>query len=222
MPIAFATAWYSLAQRASVQKGQTVLIHNGASAVGQAAIVVAQHLSADVFVTVSSAEEQAVVEKYGVQKDRIMNAFAKGIMRLTNGQGVDVVLNSVRGEALRQTWHCVASFGHFIELGQEDILGNTGLDMAPFKHNITFIGVNMVELCRKGEKLAAALFDSVWQLFRQGQIKPPSTVSTFRYSQLEDAFTAAKVSSQIGKVVVVVDEDEEVMVMTLSQWLKIK
>jgi NADPH:quinone reductase-like Zn-dependent oxidoreductase/SAM-dependent methyltransferase len=220
IPIAFATAWYSLAQRASVQKGQSVLIHNGASAVGQASIIVAEHFSADVFVTVSSAEEQAIVETYGVQKERIMNAsdasFVKAIMRLTNGKGIDVVLNSLRGEALRQTWHCVAPFGYFIELGQEDILGNTGLDMAPFKHNITFIGVNLVELCRNGEKLAASIFDSVWQLFRQGKVKPPSVVSTFRYSQLEDAFNAAKSSSQIGKVVVVVDEDDEVMVMTLS------
>ncbi|KAK5055268.1 hypothetical protein LTR84_013018 [Exophiala bonariae] len=217
LPSAFATALYSLSERARLQKGQSVLIHNGACAVGQAAIMVAQHLQADVFVTVSNIEEQSVVEKYNIPSDRILNAsdagFVKGVKRLTNGQGMDVVVNSLTGEALRQTWHCVASFGHFIEVGQEDILGNTGLDMAPFSHNITFVGVNMIELCRKREKLAASLFDSVWQLLSQGHIKPLHAVSTFKYSQMEDAFNAARSSSQYGKVVVTVEEDDEVMIM---------
>lgn len=216
LPVAFATAWYSLAERARLQKGQSVLIHNGASAVGQAAITVAQHLQADVFVTVSNKEERSVVENYNVQRDRILNAgdvgFVKGVKRLTNGQGMDVVMNSLTGEALRQTWHCVAPFGYFIELGQEDIIGNTGLDMAPFKHNITFVGVNILELCRSRESLAASLFSSVWQMLREGHMKPLHAVSIFKYSQMEDAFNAAKSSTQIGKVVVTVEEEDEVLV----------
>ncbi|KAK0909413.1 DmX-like protein 2, partial [Friedmanniomyces endolithicus] len=101
--------------------------------------MVAEHLAGEVFATVSTAEEKAVVEKYNVKPENILNVaeaeFVKGVKRLTNGKGVDVVLNSLTGEALRQTWHCVAPFGYFIELGQQDILGNTGLDMGPFKHN---------------------------------------------------------------------------------------
>jgi len=216
LPVAFATAWYSLVERARLQKGQSVLIHNGASAVGQAAITVAQHLEADIFATVSNQEERSIVEKYNVQSDRILNSgdvgFVKGVKRLTNGQGMDVVMNSLTGEALRQTWHCVAPFGYFIELGQEDIDGNTGLDMEPFKHNITFVGVNILELCRKRESLAASLFSSVWQMLRQGLMKPLHAVSTFKYSQLEDAFNTAKSSTQIGKVVVTAQEEDEVMV----------
>ena len=42
-------------------------------------------------------------------------------MRMTGGRGVDVVLKSLAGEALRQTWHCLAWMGRFIEMGKRDI-----------------------------------------------------------------------------------------------------
>ena len=64
-------------------------------------------------------------------------------MRSTNGKGVDVVLNSLAGEALRQTWECIAMFGRFIEIGKKDILANSGLEMMPFLRNVTFAGVNL-------------------------------------------------------------------------------
>ncbi|KIW56108.1 hypothetical protein PV05_04791 [Exophiala xenobiotica] len=216
VPMAFATAWYALSLRARLAKGQRVLIHNAASAVGQASIMVAEHLAGEVLATVSTAEEKAVVEKYNVKPENILNVadaeFVKGVKRLTNGKGVDVVLNSLTGEALRQTWHCVAPFGYFIELGQQDILGNTGLDMGPFKHNVTFIGVNLQELCRSNEQLAASLFCEVWELLSLGQIKPPQGLSTFKYSQMEEAFNAMQ-ASNIGKVVATVEDEDEVLIV---------
>ncbi|KAK6383872.1 Type I Iterative PKS [Exophiala oligosperma] len=216
LPMAFATAWYALSLRVRLGKDQSVLIHNGASAVGQASIMVAQHLGGEVFVSVSTAEEKAVVQKYGVKNDNILSVtdaeFVRGIKRLTNGKGVDVVLNSLRGEALRQTWHCVAPFGYFIELGQEDILGNTGLDMGPFKHNVTFIGVNLLELCRSGEQIAATLFGAVWELLKDGKIQPPQGLSQYKYSQMEGAFNAMQ-STGIGKVIMTVEDGDEVLIV---------
>ncbi|KAL6244509.1 Type I Iterative PKS [Rhinocladiella similis] len=216
LPTAFATAWYALSLRARLGKGQSVLIHNGASAVGQASIMVAQHLGGEVFVTVSTAEEKAAVVKYGVKNDNILNVtdaeFVRGIKRLTNGKGVDVVLNSLKGEGLRQTWHCVAPFGYFIELGQEDILGNTGLDMGPFKHNVTFVGVNLLELCRSNEQLAATLFGAVWELLKEGKTLPPQGLSQYKYSQMEEAFNAMQ-STGIGKVIVTVEDGDEVLIV---------
>ena len=87
------------------------------------------------------------MDEHGIPADHVFNsrdlAFAKGIMRMTNGRGVDVVLNSLAGEALRKTWECIASGGRFIEVGKKDILGNTGLEMMPFLRNVTFGGVNI-------------------------------------------------------------------------------
>ena len=53
-------------------------------------------------------------------------------MRATNDRGVDVVLNSLAGEALRVSWHCLNKFGRFLEIGKADLFANTGLDMKVF------------------------------------------------------------------------------------------
>ena len=85
--------------------------------------------------------------EYDIPADHIFNsrdlAFAKGIMRMTHNKGVDVILNSLAGDALRKTWECIAQFGRFIEVGKKDILGNTGLEMSPFLRNVTFACVNI-------------------------------------------------------------------------------
>ena len=100
------------------------------------------------FATVGSDEKRSLIqETYHIPDDHIFNSrdltFSKAIMRSTKGQGVDVVLNSLAGEALRQTWECIAMFGRFIEIGKKDILANSGLEMEPFLRNVTFAGVNL-------------------------------------------------------------------------------
>ena len=116
------------------------------------AIQIAKYIGAEVFATVGSSEKRhLIMDTYKIPDDHIFNSrdltFAKGIMRSTNGQGVDVVLNSLAGEALRQTWECIAMFGRFIEIGKKDILANSGLEMMPFLRNVTFAGVNLEVSC---------------------------------------------------------------------------
>ncbi len=126
LPVVYSTAYYALYEAARLQPGETVLIHSAAGGVGQAAIILAQHLGAEIFTTVSSeAKKRLLVEKYEIKEDHIFNSrdesFAPGVMRMTKHRGVDVVLNSLAGEALRKSWHCLAWFGRFIEMGQKDI-----------------------------------------------------------------------------------------------------
>ena len=67
-------------------------------------IQIAQHVSAEIFVTVSSTEKRDLMKDCGIKDDHIFNSrdlsFTKGINRMTNGQGVDVVINTLTGEAL--------------------------------------------------------------------------------------------------------------------------
>ena len=114
---------------------------------GQAAIQIAKYLGATIFATAGSKEKrQLLTEELGIPADHVFNSrdlsFTKGILRLTKGKGVDVVLNSLSGEALRKTWECVATYGRFIEVGKKDILSNNGLDMGKFLNNATFASVN--------------------------------------------------------------------------------
>ena len=217
IPLIYSTAYYSLFDAARLQKGETILIHAAAGGVGQAAIILAQHLHAEIFVTVGSEEKKSLLIKaYGIREDHIFNSrnldFVKGIMRMTNGKGVDVVLNSLAGEALRQTWNCIAMFGRFIEIGKKDIVGNTGLDMAPFMRNVSFISVNLLAIGRNSIKLTARIMEDVVALIRKGVIRAIEPVTTFPYSEVEQAFRFLQGGKSPGKVVVVPHDEDLVLV----------
>lgn len=126
IPVVYATAYHGLVDAGRLCKGETILIHSAAGGVGQAAIMLAQHIGAEIFVTVSSqVKKDLLKEKYGIADDHMFNSrdlsFVDGVMRMTKGKGVDMVLNSLAGEALRQSWLCLAWFGRFIEMGKRDI-----------------------------------------------------------------------------------------------------
>lgn len=144
IPVVYATAYHGLVDAGRLAKGETILIHSAAGGVGQAAIMLAQHLQAEVFVTVSSdVKKDLVMSKYGIAEDHVFNSrdltFVDGIMRMTGGRGVDVVLNSLAGEALRQTWHCLAWMGRFIEMGKRDIGKCPSCDLASRQANDAFL-----------------------------------------------------------------------------------
>lgn len=217
IPCIYTTVYYSLVDVARLQQGETILIHAAAGGLGQAAIVLAKHLGADIFVTVSTdTKKHFLMEKYGIHEDHIFNSrnldFAQGIKRMTNQKGVDVVLNSLAGEALRQSWLCVAQFGCFIEVGKRDIVGNTGIDMAPFMHNTLFAGVNMLNVYRTNVQLFSRIIADVMKLVKERVIKPVLPVTILDYSQIEEAFRTIQSGKHIGKIVLKVGDTDIVPV----------
>lgn len=121
------------------------------------------------------------MDKYGIAADHVFSSrdltFAPAIMRATKGKGVDVVLNSLAGEALRRTWLCIADFGRFIEVGKRDILGNTGLDMSPFLRQATFASVNLEHIGDFNEPMFGELLRRTVELLNQGVIGAVHPVS---------------------------------------------
>lgn len=59
-------------------------------------------------------------------------------MRATNGNGVDVILNSLTGDLLDESWRCIANGGTMVELGKKDMLDRNCLSMEPFGRNASF------------------------------------------------------------------------------------
>ena len=162
-------------------------------------------LEAEIYCTVgSSAKKQAVVA-LGVEPDRVFSSrdlsFAKGIKRVTGGRGVDVVVNSLAGEALRLSWDCLAPYGRFIEVGKKDILGNSGLDMKPFVNNTVFAGVNLEAMMIDEPLRCRKLVSKVLKLFEQGAIGfiQPMTVRDF--TDVENVFREMQRGSHIGKLI---------------------
>jgi NADPH:quinone reductase-like Zn-dependent oxidoreductase len=88
--------------------------------------------------------------QYDIPREHIFNSrdasFLDGIMKITNGSGVDVVLNSLSGELLHASWKCLGGFGTFVEIGRRDFMGHAKLAMERFESNRTFVGVDLMHL----------------------------------------------------------------------------
>lgn len=215
LPLVHCTAYNALVRIARGERGQTVLIHAAAGGVGQVAVQIAQHLGMEVFATVGSADKRELLrDVYGIPDDHILASrdlsFAKGVMRMTGGRGVDVVLNSLSGEALRQTWHCIAPFGTFVEIGMRDILGNTGLDMRPFLQDATFAFFNLSHVLKKNPKLMSSIIEGAFDFLRKGITKPASPLSVYPISRVEDAFRLMQTGKHRGKIALSWNEDDVV------------
>lgn len=221
IPVVFTTAYYSLVDVGKLSPGENVLIHAAAGGVGQAAIMVAQEIGADVFATVSSLEKkQLLMDTYQVPEDHIFfsrdTSFARGIHKATGGQGVDVVLNSLTGDALRSTFECLAPFGRFVELGKRDIVQNARLEMAHFDKNVSFCSVDLNLVIRKRPALLQRLFRETFRLFGNPSIQSRWSTSSFSLSEVENAFRALQGGRTIGKIVVRMDNDAMVRVSFFS------
>ena len=107
----------------------------------------AQCLGAQILVTVGSKEKRSLVTDLGVQEDHIFSArdlsFSKGIKRMTGGHGVDVIINTLTGEAKQETWECLAPFGRYVELGKQDEFVHSELETKPYFANNSFSTVNI-------------------------------------------------------------------------------
>jgi NADPH:quinone reductase-like Zn-dependent oxidoreductase len=217
IPIVYVTAYYSLHQLAKIQKGETILIHSAAGGVGQAAIQFAQLAGAKIFATVGSAEkEELIVEKYGIPREQIFSSrdvsFSQRIRQITGGIGVDVILNSLAGDLLHETWTCIAPFGRFVEIGKRDFEQNNSLQMEPFVRAASFFAVDLFQLGALKQQTTMNALQSVMSLFDAGHLRPIAPISVYPISQLEKAFRIMQAGKHLGKIVVVPDPNDLVMV----------
>jgi len=207
VPTAFFTAYYSLQHLAQLQPGEKVLIHGAAGGVGLAAIQVARHLGAEVYATAGSGEKRDFLRLFGVRNifDSRSLSFEGDILAATKGQGVDAVLNSLAGEAMRRSIATLRPFGRFIELGKRDFVENTTLGLRPFKDNISYFAVDADQLLTGRPELAGKIFREVMDLFREGAFTPLPYLS-FPADQVAEAFRAMQQSRHVGKIVVSCDK----------------
>lgn len=203
VPTAFFTVYYSLSYLANLKAGEKVLIHGAAGGVGLAAIQYAKYCKAKIFATAGSDEKRKFLELLGA--DFVLNSrsldFSDEIMMLTGGEGIDVVLNSLAGEAIDKSLSVLRPGGRFLELGKRDYFENTRIGLRPFRHNIAYFGVDADQLIKQQPDLSKSLFDKVMQLFIQNVFNPlPHSV--FTADTVVDAFRLMQQSHHVGKVVV--------------------
>jgi NADPH:quinone reductase-like Zn-dependent oxidoreductase len=216
LPIIWTTVYYSLVDMGYLAKGDKLLIHSAAGAVGQAAIMLAKHIGAEIFVTVGSSSKRDLLhETYGIPRENMFSsrttAFHNGIKRQTNGYGVDVVLNSLSGEMFRQSCNLVAPFGRFVEIGRKDLMDDALMPMSFLLKNITFAYVDLTLVIDNKKSLARRLLRDVADLAFGGYIAPV-TLTVMPISEIESAFRLIQAGKHTGKVILSVEEDQQVKV----------
>lgn len=212
IPLIFVTAWYCLHRVAGLETGQSVLIHAGSGGVGQAAIQLAQLMGAEVFTTVGSATKKKLIQqKYGLDDSHIFSSrsghFKKQISDATRGKGVDVVLNSLSGQLLRDSWDSLAPFGTFCEIGKADIIGRGQLNMANFDKQATFAAVDIFYMHQNRPERVVRGIEEVLSMVDRGMLKPVYPVTTFDMSCIEQAFSLMAERKHMGKLVLLANEN---------------
>jgi amino acid adenylation domain-containing protein len=204
---AFVTADHALHEVARIRPGERVLVHAAAGAVGLAAIQVCQRAGAEVFATAGTPEKRAHLRGLGVVHvgDSRSLDFVDVVREGTDGEGVDVVLNSLSGELLRASLDLLRPYGRFVELGKRDIYDDAQVGLLPFQRSLTFTAVDLIQLALDRPEHGKRLLVQALQRIADG-IHRPVPCTLFDLGEAEEAFRFTARAQHIGKVVLTVDE----------------
>ena len=207
IPVTYLTVLYSLKTLARLEADETILIHGGAGGVGLAAIQYAKHCGATIIATAGSTTKRAFLRHLGV--DHILDsrdlAFADAVRDLTGGKGVDVVLNSLGGEAMERSLGLLQPFGRFVELGKRDFMMDTHVGLRALRQNISYYAVDVDRLPIERPELAAKLLREVTTLMEAGDLRP-LPCRTFPFAEAADAFRLMQGAGHLGKIVLIPDD----------------
>ncbi|MFM7173562.1 MAG: SDR family NAD(P)-dependent oxidoreductase, partial [Caldilinea sp.] len=200
LPMAFLTAWYGLVELARLQPGERVLIHAAAGGVGQAAVQIAHALGAEVIGSASPAKWE-VLHQQGVA--HVLNSrtfdFSAELLRLTDGAGVDVVLNSLNGDFIPHSLAALGQRGRFVEIGKLGIWSHA--QMAQARPDVAYYPFDLGEAIMQDPALQTRLWKAVSARLADRTLQPLPHVR-FPYHETVAAFRYMQQAKQIGKIVV--------------------
>lgn len=172
---AYLTAWHALCTVGRLAPGERVLIHSAPDGVDLAAVHIARRIGARIYATTphtdASDDKRALFAELGVDYvgDSRGVTFAEEILELTGGAGVDVVLNSLPGEAIRAGMLTLAPGGRFIELGKN---ADTSIGLAALSRSASFSVVDIDLNLRLRPSQYREYFDEIVQLAHRGELAP--------------------------------------------------
>ncbi|KAG6037813.1 putative secondary metabolism biosynthetic enzyme [Claviceps sp. Clav32 group G5] len=222
IPLAYSVAVLALIRTARLQKNETVLIHSAAGAVGQACVAVARHIGARILATAGTSEKREFLNKsLGIPSEQIFSSrstqFRDGILCATSGKGVDVIVSSLGGERLVDTWALAAHFGRFVQIDKKAALNDTNLPMRAFERNVSFSSIDIRDLYQKRPAEMKEVLNEVLRLMERRVVVPIQPVTVFPMSQFSSALRKLKLGDTTGKIVMALGQDEQVMAESALQ-----
>lgn len=199
IPVAFLTAHHAFHGIARIRPGDRVLVHAAAGGVGVAAVQIARRAGAEVLATASPGKWE-FVRSLGVE--HVMNSrtteFAEEVTRVTGGRGVDVVLNSLVGDAIPKSLSVLRPGGVLVEIGKREIWSRERV--AAVRPDVSYVPFDLVELSERDPGAVRAMFDAVAGALEDGSLAPlPAEV--FPVEEAAAAFRHMSQARHVGKIV---------------------
>jgi putative PIG3 family NAD(P)H quinone oxidoreductase len=208
IPETYFTVWANVFQLGALKPGESLLVHGGASGIGTTAIQLASALGSRVYATVRSPEKAAACERIGAEAavDYTAEDFVERIMAMTDGAGVDVILDMRGGAYMARNIHAAATGGRLISIAS--LAGKEGTVDIPLmmRKRLTITGSTLRArpVAEKGA-IAAELSETVWPLFERGEIRPQVSVR-LPLTDAARAHALLEANDVIGKIVLCMDE----------------
>ena len=208
LPETYFTVWANVFDIGGLQSGQSLLVHGGGSGIGTTAVQLGAAFGAEVFVTVGSEEKAEACLRLGAKAAILYRQqdFVAEIARLTEGQGVDLLLDMVGGPYFARNLRCLARGGTLLLIG---LLGGASaheVELAPIMARRLTVTGSTLRPRSAAEKaaIAAALRQHVWPLLEAGRLKPV-IAEVLPLAQAAQEHAALEERPPIGKIVLQIE-----------------
>ncbi len=202
-PEAAMTVWSNVFGLAALAPGESLLVHGGTSGVGACAIALARALGHTVYATAGNADKCRVLRDWGAQAiDYREEDFVERVAALSDGRGVDVVLDMVGGDYVNRNLACLAMDGRVVQIA---FLagGQASVDLFALMRRRARLTGSLLRPRSDADKAAivAALVERVFPLIAAGRLPPPVIDSVYPMASVADAHVRMASSRHIGKLV---------------------
>jgi putative PIG3 family NAD(P)H quinone oxidoreductase len=203
LPETFFTVWTNVFQRGRLQDGETILIHGGSSGIGTTAIQLAKAFGARVLTTAGNADKCHICEELGAE--RAINYreedFVAVVGELTDGQGVDVILDMVGGDYIPRNVKCLAVEGRLVQIAFLSTPKVEAMNFMPLMlKRLTITGSTLrPRSVQQKAEIATELAGKVWPLIDAGQVRPIID-TTYPLAEAAAAHAHMESSRHIGKI----------------------
>ena len=209
LPVAWLSAWYSLRRLARVTKGDTVVVKAAASGVGSAAVQIAAEAGAHVIAIAGSPQKAAWVAEFGAESlidtsAHPEDAEVEEVLRLTDGRGADVVLDTVGGRAFGRSLREIAHGGRVVALANVALEPSTVDTRDFYPKNASILGFQLTNLQIHGYDPRADLRELAERVAAGTYRVPVETV--FPLEQARAAHERLEQRDNRGKIVIAVAE----------------
>jgi NADPH2:quinone reductase len=200
LPMNYLTAQFALSTRGQLQRGETVLVHGAAGGVGTATIQVARGYGARVIAVVSTPEKADVAKAAGANEAVLVDGFLAAVKELTDGQGVDVVVDVVGGDLMTDSLRALGALGRVLVLGfTSGVIPEVKVNRL-LLNNIDVRGVGWGAYAMVRPGFMRKQWDALVPMMESGAVNPPIG-TTYPLEDVRQALTDMAERRATGKSV---------------------